>query len=106
MTRSGLIKDLSQKVCAKFKKEFVKFADSGEASQEFMNHLDSPCEICGDALDVVMNFDAVELRKLVDVLREGHTPATRLNNWATKMFVWAFVITMTIVIFILLATIK
>jgi hypothetical protein len=107
MTRSGLIKDLSHKVCIKFKKEFVQFADSAEASQDFMNHLDSPCNVCGDALDIVLNFDAVQMRKLAKIINDGnHTPATRDAAWVIKMALWVFGISTAIVAFILLATIK
>ena len=107
VTRSSLIKDLSHRVCTKFKKEFVQFADSAEASQDFANHLDAPCDICGDALDIVVNFDAVQMRKLAKILYGGRsTPATRNAARAIKIVWWSVGISMAIIAFILLATIK
>lgn len=56
--------------CERWKAEFEKFIQTGEASDEFLAHLDN-CEHCGKTVDDAFNRQAKTFEELAEILRQN-----------------------------------
>lgn len=104
MRRSNLIDDLAKsQVCPDQREDFVDFVeghDTAESFGTFSRHLDAGCEKCGDAVDIVFDFDARALQALARRVREfGLTPHGRNCQQGTKVVLWGLIVIFVLLVF-------
>lgn len=74
---------MADNTCNLWKTELEKFTETGEASNEFLAHLDK-CEYCGAAVENAFNRQAWAFEKLAENLRNATERFRRVNEQRRK----------------------
>lgn len=84
MTEQRIPDEFLAKVEPEWKEDMLKFLDTGESRQEFMDHLDGNCVPCSVLLDHVLLKDSIAMLEIFKIIKKEREETKRKREEELK----------------------